>query len=206
MSDGDSTTTTLSYETPNAVQPRPPAIDSAMLLLGSAQSVMALVSCIGMLTQSPSGHYELKYFPGARLPAQDIGLVHRLAWNLFGPVNSMMFVAWFIASLAMAIGSISLDPPVRRRCYRVGAAIVISAIAVMLIALLVLAGSGVNERWVHQSGTAYEWRTIVIEPVYYWQFTVITLIANPALILLALRCLTGICAVHYQSAKRSSTA
>jgi hypothetical protein len=206
MSDEDNSTPTLSYETPNAIRPRPPAIDTAMLLLRIAQSVVALVSCIGMLTSSSNGYHELRYFPGARLPAQEIGFIDRLAWNLFGPVNPLMFISWFIASLAMAIGSISLNPPVRRRCYRIGAAIVIGALAIMLIALLVLDGSGVNERWVHQSGTAYEWRPIIIEPVYYWQFTVITLIANPALILLALRCASHLRAVDSRRAGRSPTA
>ena len=179
---------TLEYVSTGAVRPRPPSIDIAMLLLGIGQVSLSAFMCIGYIASAPGGHDELKRFQAARLPAQDVGWIHQLAWALFQLPSGWTLTAWFVASVAMTAGAIALHPPVRRRCYWIGASIVVCAIALMLVALWVLDDSGISSRYVRAApGSNDAWRTVVIEPSFYWQFPLITLIVNPALVLLAWR-------------------
>src|SRR5262245_44711154 len=163
-----------------------------MLVLGIGQVVLALLLCIAMITQSSGGHDELKYFRSARMPAQDVGWVYHVAWQFSELPGPCTLTAWLAGSIAMTLGAITLDPRIRRRCYQLGASIVLGGIAIILIALFLLDDSRISYRWVHPAtGQADPWHEIVIEPSFYWQFSAIALIVNPTLILSALRMFTA---------------
>lgn len=161
-----------------------------MLLLTVGQAAFALFLCIAMLDASPRGYDELKRFQSARLPAEEVGVVYQMAWKLFGPTNMTIFCAWLFGSVAMSIGAIALEPRLRRRWYLIGAAILGSAIVIMMVSLLILDHSGISYRWVRNDGEADPWKTLVVESSFYWQFPVVALIANPAAILLVFRWVT----------------
>lgn len=62
-----------------------------------------------------------------------------------------------------------------------------------MLAITILSRANLKERWVstyYGSPVAQEWRSLVIEAVFFWQYAIMALIGNPLAILLTLRALS----------------
>ena len=64
-------------------------------------------------------------------------------------------------------------------------------LAAILISLSVLEKRNISQRWVPAGGVPEAWHRFQVETDFYWQIPVMVLIANPAIILLAYRRLSG---------------
>lgn len=171
----------LQYAPPALFKGRPSAVDWIPLTLGLAQLAVATLVFVQRVLL-PRGHYELREPTWATW----------LAWQASG--GQWMLWAWVLGSLIAVLGA-SLPPGHRRRWYFSFAAMWFASVLACIAGLAVLDGAvDVRERWVvtyYGAADPQYWKSIVVEPDFYFHRPILMTVANPMIVLLALRFAQG---------------
>jgi hypothetical protein len=184
-----SNSTPIGYAQPSTPRVTWSRFDIAMLVCAGIQLAAANYLCLTW-AQGTRGSYELAIFRIPHQPPDATGLVIRTAWNV-SQYDEWTIYAWAFGSAILIIAALSASPMRRRRLYRAFGIGWMLCLAAVLSADWALDYATVSyRRLIGQPPVPDDsWKMFVFEPSWLWEFPIMFVIVNPAIILLAWRSL-----------------